>query len=352
MYDLLVLGDDPAGLATARRAARHGLSVGLVCPPVDALQTSTFLSEALRDLVPELAVDVLRGAQHARRHAGAFSLGDLRQLLIPRVDYVAETLFERFRSIGTDVFKGHARFLDERAVEVAGENTAAILRAENFVVATGAAFGTAQRSERLSGLVMTADQILGTGQAPRRLIVVGADECAIEFAGLFAVSGSRVTLVDGSVAIETTDDSELDTLIDVAMAMGVNFQLGASVVGIDHVSGQSQPLVDVHLDSGSRLRADRVLMTNKRLGRTRGLNLSAAGLVTDDCYRLWCDHQHRTWQHHIFGVGEVVGFAPRDLDPMAQAKAVVDAIVHSQRVPAPLGIRRSLGASSIRITRP
>lgn len=353
MYDIIVLGDDPAGLATVRRAATQGLSVALVCAPIDALQSSTFLSETLRDLIPELAVDATRGKLHKRfARQGTFALSDLRQLLVPRVEFVASELFNRFRAIGADVFQGHSRFFDERTIEVTGDDTAEVLHAENFVVATGSTFGTELRTDKLDGLVMNPDQILYADPAPSRLVIIGGDKRSIEFAGLFSAAGARVTLIEGSVGIDAAEDFELDSLIDVAMAMGATFRLGASVIGMDRIAGHHRPLVNVHLDTDAKIKADSVLMTGKRLGRTQDLNLAAAGLITDDCYRLWCDHQHRTWQYHIFGVGEVVGFAPGDLDPQGQAKAVVDAIQQARHVPAPLGFHRSLSGSSLRVARP
>ena len=346
MYDLLVLGDDVAGLATAKRAARLGLSVGLICPPVDALRSGMFLSESLRGMVPELAVDVLRGRGNFRPK---FSLSELRQLLIPRVEYFAHMLFERLRGIGTDIRQGYARFLDERTVEVGGTDMAQVLRSNNFVIAMGAEHGTNARTQQLEGLVLNTDEILCAEPMPGRLVIVGADATAIEFAGLFAVAGSRVTVVDGATGLQHFDDDEIDTLIDIAMALGVSFRLGATVIGMDRCDSGGAGTINVHLDNGSHINTDRVLMTTKRLGRTRSMDLQSAGLVTDDCHRLWCDQQCRTWQPHIFGVGDVVGFTPQDLNAMAQAEIVMQALSMSSHIPAPLGLQRKRAGSPFRV---
>lgn len=346
MYDLLVLGDDPAGLATAKRAVRLGLSVGLVCPPVDALRSGPFLSESLRGMVPELAVDVMRG----RGNFGTeFSLPELRQLIIPRVEYFAQLLFDRFRGIGTDVRQGYARFLDDRTVEVGGTDIAQVLRSRNFVIATGAQHGWNVRTPQLDGMVLNTDEILSAEPMPGRLVIVGADATAIEFAGLFAVAGSRVTVVDGATGLQQFEDGGLDTLLDIAMALGVSFRLGATVVGMDRCDRGSMGTINVHLDNGSHINTDRVLVTTKRLGRTQNMDLQAAGLVTDDCHRLWCDQSCRTWQPHIFGAGEVVGFTPQDLSPAAHADVVMRTLSTPSHVPAPLGLRRQRVGSPFRV---
>ncbi len=346
MYDLLVLGDDPAGLATAKQASRRGLSVGLICPPVDALRSGMFLSESLRGMVPGLATDILRDRSN---FGPRLSISELRQLIIPRVECFANMLFDRFRGIGTDVRQGHARFLDERTIEVGGTNVAQVLRAKNFVIATGAEYGTNTRTPELQQLVLNTDEILCAEPMPGRLVIVGADATAIEFAGLFAVAGSRVTIVDGATGLREFDDGDVDTLIDVAMALGVSFRLGAGVIGMEHSDAGSVGTVNVHLDNGSHINSDRVLVTSRRIGRTNGMDLQSAGLVTDDCHRLWCDHNLRTWQPHIFGVGDVVGFTPQNLAPMAQAEIVMQSLAAASRIPAPLGLKRPRTSSPLRV---
>lgn len=332
MYELLVVGDDPAGLATATRAARQGLHVALAYPSVDGLQSSPFLSAALRELVPELAVDF--GA--AGRSDGKLSADRLRRVVINKVEDIAARQLAVVRSAGVELFRGQPRFLDEHTVEVAGMDAAVLLRAQCIAVATGATFANDLRTERLGGRVVNADQILNVNSMPSRLIVVGADPRAVEFASLFAVGGSRVVVLD-----EAPPTDNCDGLHDISMAVGVSFRNDAEVVGIDTIRDLAEPdLVGVFLGDGCRLLGDRVLVPGRRIGRTETLNLSAAGLVADDCYQLWCDHQHRTWLPHIYGVGEVVGFSPRDLDAAAQARTVVDAIVHPQRVPMPLGFKK------------
>ena len=350
MYELLVIGDDPAGFATASYAAKRGMSVGLTCPTVDGLQSGPFMSEALRDLVPELAIDVLRGGNH--HHAcsvGLLTPPDLRRLVIERVESVMAEHFRTLRRAGVEIHPGQARFLDENTVEVAGADAAKILRAQCIAIATGSTFANDLRTERVRDYVVNADQILQVDTVPSRLVIVGADPRGIEFAGLFAATGSKVLVVDGRARLAPGNNAAFDTLLDVSMGLGVNFRLGADVVGLDLFGHELREHVNVHLDSGARLMADRVLVAGRRIGRTRTLDLKSAGLVTDDCYRLWCDHQHRTWLPHIYGVGEVVGFSPRDLDASSQAQAVVDAIEHTSRVPAPLGLRRNRSRTQLRV---
>lgn len=347
-HDLLVIGDDPAGLATATHAARRGFSVGLVHPPIDGLQSGSALSESLRGLLPELAVDVLRGAVDHSARSGRVPLAQLRRLVIRRVESVSSARLDSVRSRGVAMYVGHPRFLDDHSVEVAGTDTATTLSAKAIAVATGASLANDLQLERVAGFVVDVDEILLADDAPGRLVVIGADPCGMEFAGLFGVTGSRVTVVNGSL-LGSEADAGADSLFDVTMALGVRFRLGAEVVGLDLCERSQRDSVQVHLDSGERLVADRVLAASRRVGRTHTLDLGAAGLVADDCHRLWCDHQYRTWQDHIFGVGDVVGFAPRELPIDEQARVVVDTLTKRSGVPAPLGINRRSRGRKLRL---
>ncbi|MFK7821033.1 MAG: FAD-dependent oxidoreductase [Planctomycetaceae bacterium] len=334
MFELLVVGTDPAGLATATRAARQGLQVALAYPSVDGLQSGPFLSAALRELVPELAVDRLRG--HGPSSRNRLSIERLRRIVINRVEDVAARQLADVRSAGVELFRGQTRFMDEHTVEVAGMNSAVLLRAQCIAVATGSTFADDLRNEQLAGQILNADQILHVESVPSKLVVVGSDPSGVEFASLFAVGGSRVVVLDEK------NHAECDNLHDISLALGVSFRYGSEVVGIETLNTHAPPeLVSLLLGDGCRLIGDRVLVAGRRVGRTRSLDLNAAGLTTDDCYRLWCDHQQRTWQPHIYGVGEVVGFSPHELNAAAQARTVVDAIVQPSRVPAPIGLGRS-----------
>lgn len=59
---------------------------------------------------------------------------------------------------------------------------------------------------------------------------------------------------------------------------------------------------------GTRLLAECVVYAGGRTGDLTSWNLEAAGLMTDEQGRLWCNEHGQTWSKHIYGVGDIVGF--------------------------------------------
>lgn len=118
----------------------------------------------------------------------------------------------------------------------------------------------------------------------------------------------EVTVVDKrDRPLEFLDRELVDELLHQMRNAGVTFRLGEAVERLEVVESPSQRVV-VFLESGKRLVSDLVLFSAGRIGATDHLNLSAAGLKTDDRGRLAVDHEYRTSVPHIFAAGDVIGF--------------------------------------------
>jgi pyruvate/2-oxoglutarate dehydrogenase complex dihydrolipoamide dehydrogenase (E3) component len=119
--------------------------------------------------------------------------------------------------------------------------------------------------------------------------------------------GNRVSLVDGRALAETVSHDEAADWYAWGHDLGVTFATGEDVIGLKAGSPRK---TEVILESGRHVVAETVWLATGRRGRTADLRLGMAGLTTDDCGRLWCDPEHRTWVPSIHAVGDVVGFPP------------------------------------------
>ena len=326
-YDIVVLGTDPAGLATARHAANRRLCVGLVNDGPDPLDNGPLRANVLDEMIPEMSAEWLRSDRQT-----IFQLEDVRCELLRRAEHRLTSQLDGLRAAGVDVIDGQPQFLSNKSICVQGESGDEVISADAFVIATGS---TTPGSD--SQYTITAGSALLLESPPQNLAVVGWDRVAFQLATVFALCGSQVTVIDGQLSTWPQDDAAFDALTDIAMNVGVEYRLGAEVISMES-RDHSAPVV--YLDNGQHLGGASVLTPVMPKGNTHALGLSNLDLLTDERDCLWCDQQYRTWDPSIFGVGEVVGFGPDTISPDAQGIEVIDSILRSRWQPQPLGLAR------------
>lgn len=302
--DVLVIGWGKGGKTLAGALGRQGRTVALVeqseamyggsciniaCVPTKDLVHSA--SERRPDDDPQAwftdAVagrDDLTAKLRARNHA-----------MLAEVDTV--TLID-----------GRARFVGLREVEVTAGSDLLRIRAESIVINTGTIPATsAIPGASGSARVYDSTTIQHVEPLPERLLIVGGGYVGLEFAGMFANFGSRVTVVDHGERLMRHEDCDVaDAVRALLEESGVEFVLGADVERIE--DGSDAALVAVRADGDIRmLTADAVLVATGRAPTTGGLDLDAAGIAVDDRGFVVVDDRLRTSVPGVFAVGDING---------------------------------------------
>src|SRR6185437_6805221 len=84
--------------------------------------------------------------------------------------------------------------------------------------------------------------------------------------------------------------------------LAVTFRFGEAVTAVG-ASGTVTTLA-----SGKQIPADAVMYSAGRQGQTDHLDLANAGLEADSRGRIFVDDQFHTKVHHIYAIGDVIGF--------------------------------------------
>ena len=312
-YDLLCIGSGPAGQRAAIQAAKlgkrtaiveRGHLIGGVCVNTGTIPSKTFREAVLLETGRALFDRKLRSLASSHRPSA--------QTLLARVAEVeqaqAEIICAQLHRNDVTILKGEGCFHDPHTVMVARDGQTRAVTAAKIVIAVGTAPARPPGSFTDSNFVVTSDELLNISTWPRRFTVVGAGVIGIEYASMFAAIGVEVTVVDKrDPPLEFLDRELVDELLHQVRNAGVTFRLGEAVERLEVVEKPSRHAV-VFLESGKRLVSDLVLFSAGRIGATDHLNLSAAGLKTDDRGRLTVDHEYRTSIPHIFAAGDVIGF--------------------------------------------
>lgn len=311
-YDLIVLGGGSGGLATARRAARHGARAAVVefdrlggtcvnrgCVPKKVMWYAASLAHAIDDAA-DYGFDVER-----RGHDWA-SLASARAAYIERLNGIYARNLD---NDGVTHIVGRGAFVDAHTIAVDGRR----YTADRFVVAVGGYPVTPDVPGAEHGI--TSDGFFELAERPRRVAVVGAGYIAVELAGMLKGLGSDVTLaVRRHAALRDFDGDLRDALMDSMQADGIALATGFTPARLD---AQADGLT-LTAESGAALSGlDTVIWAIGRRPRTADLGLEAAGVACDEHGYIPVDDWQNTNVDHIHALGDVCGRA--ELTPVAIA---------------------------------
>jgi len=307
-FDALIIGTGQAGPALAARLAGAGMKVAVVerdkfggtcvnngCTPTKAMVASAF------------------AARTARRAADYGVVLDEP----PRVDMkrvkARKDQIVRKGSEGVEkwvrglkdsqVYLGHARFLDQGRVEVGSE----ILTAERIFLNVGGRPSV----PRMPGIdevpYLTNVGMMELDVIPPHLVVIGGSYIGLEFAQVMRRFGSEVTVVEMGPRLVAREDEDVSLAIqDFLQAEGIRFALGAKCLSL----GKEADGVSVGLECTEGppvARGTHVLLAVGRVPNTDDLGLDRAGIETDERGFVKVDEALRTTNARVWALGDCNG---------------------------------------------
>jgi len=307
-HDALIIGAGQAGPPLAGRLTAAGMSVGLIerklfggtCVNTGCIPTKTLIASAY--------------AAHLARRAAEYGVstgGDVtvnmkavkarKHMISSRSREGVESWLENMERC--TVYRGHARFVSPREVQV-GEDR--IVAKQIFINVGGRALvPDLPGIDRVAALTNTS--ILELDTLPEHLVVVGGSYVGLEFAQMYRRFGAAVTVVEMSPRLIAREDEDVSAAIkQILEAEGVAVRLNAQcirfeprgaeiAVGLECASGA--PVV-----TGSHL-----LLAVGRRPNTDDLTLDKAGVDTDARGYIIVDDELRTSAPGIWALGDCNG---------------------------------------------
>ncbi|WP_432055879.1 dihydrolipoyl dehydrogenase family protein [Streptomyces sp. bgisy022] len=309
--DLLVIGGGKAGKSLAMDRAKAGWTVVMVerdkiggtCINVACIPTKALVGSAR----------TLLTARHAARmgvRTGAEPAVDLEALRAHKENVVGGMVGAHkklFTDSGMDFVLGSARFTAKRTVEItAADGSKRTVRGRDVVINTG----TTPAMPDLPGLadaqVWTSETILRLERLPEALLILGGGYVGAEFASMFAVFGTRVTLLQGRDQLLLREDRDVaDEVARLLTAQGVEVRLSARASAVRREDGHGD--IVVTLDDGSEVRGQELLVATGRTPVTAGLAPEAAGVRLTDRGHVVVDDHLRTTADGVWAAGDVAG---------------------------------------------
>jgi dihydrolipoamide dehydrogenase len=311
-FDLAVVGAGPGGYVAAIRAAQLGQKVAVIeedrpggvclnwgCVPSKALLSGAELVENLRRHGETFGVaadgfrlDYGKLIDHSRKCADRLCKG-------------VQSLFKKHR---IELVQGRGRLAGPTTVEVSGESDR-LVEASHLLLATGSREWVPAGLEVDGECLLTSREALECKRVPERLVVVGAGPVGIEFAYVYAMYGSKVTIVEMLDQMLPGADGEVAaTLQREFRRKGIEVRLGTRFEAIERKGGAA--LVSVSREGVTEeLEANQVLVAIGRRPRSEGLGLGEVGVAVDQSGFAVVDEQMRTSVPSVSAIGDLVGGA-------------------------------------------
>lgn len=325
-YDLTVIGSGPGGYVAAIHAARLGARVAIL-EQNDTEWGGTCLNWGC---IPTKAL--IHGAEvfHTVRRAAEFGV----RVPEPEIDWpemrgrkdrVVESMRRGVQGLleanGVEMITARGRLRGGTRVSADGRelSSGSVLLAPGSVVALPPVPGVE--------LGLTSDTILGLDHVPESLVVIGGGVVGMEFAGVFSLLGTQVTVVEMLDQLLAPLDPDVAGRFQQLMARrGIVFHLGTRLEEIARADGRLRVRF-----GGGELEAEQVLVATGRRPNTADMGLEQEGVATKGG-AIAVDQQLRTNLNGVYAIGDATG---------------VSMLAHTASYQGEIAVRNALGEKRI-----
>lgn len=307
-YDLVVIGAGTAGLVVAAGAAGLGLGlkVALIeknlmggdclnvgCVPSKCAIRSSRVAADIRDAAPygihppaTIDIDFAAVMQRMRRIRAGISHHDSAA---------------RFRGIGVDVFLGSAQFINEKTIEVQGNQ----LRFKKAVIATGARATHPQVPGLAETGYLTNETVFSLTERPKRLAVIGGGPIGCELAQAFHRLGCEVTLLHKNAHLLDREDADAAEIVQQRFLQeGMQLILNCR---LEQVEKTDRGKVIYYEQNGAikKIEIEEILVGTGRTPNVDGLNLEFVGVDYDSRHGIVVNDYLQTTNPRIYAAGDI-----------------------------------------------
>lgn len=309
-YDVAVVGGGPGGYVAAIRAGQLGLKtvviegaeLGGICLNWGCIPTKALLKNA----------EVLSHVQHAE--SWGLKLGDVAidfPQIVKRSRDVSGRLSKGvaflLKKYGATVIPGRGTLASAGAIDVTEQDgKKRTVQAGKIILATGGRPRALPGVEFDQKTILTSREAMILPEIPKSMLIVGAGAIGVEFAYMYQVFGTNVTLVEMMPNILPIEDTEVSVELErVFKKRGIAVHTGTKVEGLKKTkTGISAKLVT---PTGAQdIEAEKVLVAIGVQGNIENLGLEALGVKTEKSF-ITVDKKYQTNVPGVFAIGDVIG---------------------------------------------
>jgi pyruvate/2-oxoglutarate dehydrogenase complex dihydrolipoamide dehydrogenase (E3) component len=337
--DICVIGAGDGGLSVAIGASAFGTSVVLV-------ERDRPGGNRLGSVMPAIGLSAIAARAEAFRTASPFGIGGAE----PEIDFkrvknhvleVVDQLKrndaeERLAALGIRFIRASGQFADRQTL-LAGDVP---IMARRFVIATGASVPAPPVAGIETVPRLNYGDMLGIGQRPRHLVVLGFEPTGLALAQAFRRLGSGVTVIAAGRILDAFDAEAAAAVSRALRREGIDLREGARLTAAARRGAHGVRLTVEEAAGTATIDASHLLLAEAPRPETEALMLHKAGIAHGPD-GIGVNRGLRTSNRHVFAIGGVVPGHGSIQRSELHAALVLRAILFRQpvdigRSPAPL----------------
>ncbi len=300
---IVVLGGGPGGYVAAITAKRAGADVILIerdelggtCLNRGCIPTKTLISSL------EL-IDKIKKSKELINNSTDFTINF--SSLIKRKDSVVETqrkgLSMLLKQSGIQVIKDNGELISPKTLFL--KNSSQKITFDKIIIATGSRPANLPFLEFDGNKILSSDDLWNLKDIPKSLLIIGAGAIGCEFAWIFHLLGSKVSITEVMPRLLPMADEDIShTLERLFKKRKIDFHTG---VMIDNLKKNNEEL-EITLSSGKKIYAEKILVSVGRSYNTE--SLKNAEIKFGKKGEIIVDEYLETNLDGVFAVGDVNG---------------------------------------------
>ena len=225
------------------------------------------------------------------------------------VDGLVQMNLGFFRTSGTELVMGSARFVEPKTVEVAlNDGGTRRLRGERIFLAVGSRASTPNIPGLADAKPMTHVEALNLQRLPEHLVILGGGYVGLEFAQAMQRFGSRVTVIHRRERLLEPEDPDIsEALLQLMTDEGVGVLLKTNVEKVSGQSGERIHLVVRSGDMTKTINASDILVATGRTPNTDRLDVAKAGVELTSGGHIQVNEKLETTAPDVWAMGDCAG---------------------------------------------
>lgn len=309
-FDVVIIGGGPGGVNAGILLSKAGKNVAMIQDGPDSFGGTCLNRGCMPTKSLLKAATVYRYAKQGEKYgldlwAEPVDLSKLREVTDGDLNMLRGAIEGMIESAQITTFYGKGSFESEHVIAISqAGGSREMVRGETIIIATGSTPRELAWAPFDGQHILSSDQMLANTDMTEKLLIVGGGAIGCEFATLYNTFGSEVILVEAMESLLPREDRDAGkTLQDAFESQGINVKTGTAIERLFTIDGK----VRVVFANGDAINdIDKVLIAIGRNPNIEGLNLEAAGVLTEQG-AIKVNELMQTNVPHIHALGDVTG---------------------------------------------